>query len=109
VSLDIGVDPRKPAVGVSWHAAVAHADGGQPDDSNLLGQQNNRCWNIQWLLLILGVLFHIPSIVASFLPLCRFPRFPNKSYRWEPQSAVPYHVVCSAVQYCGRVFSAAKH
>ena len=86
------VQQPKVSHGMRLCAAVPHADIGQPDDTNLLGQQNNRCWNVQWLLLILGVFFHIPSIVASFLPLCRVPRFPNKSYRWVALIMVHYVV-----------------
>ena len=39
------------------------------------------CFNIQWLLFILGWLTTIPLIVAIFLPLCNGrPRFSSKSY-----------------------------
>jgi hypothetical protein len=38
-------------------------------------------FNIQWLLFVLGFFCWITSVVACFLPLCRRPRFPSKSYK----------------------------
>jgi len=38
-------------------------------------------FNIQWLLFVLGFFCWITSAVACFLPLCRRPRFPSKSYK----------------------------
>jgi len=38
-------------------------------------------FNIQWLLFVLGFFCWITSLVACFLPLCRKPRFPSKSYK----------------------------
>ena len=56
----------------------------QPVDLEKNESQNElsrSCFNIQWLLFVLGWLLLVPSIVGIFLPLCNGrPRFPTKSY-----------------------------
>ncbi len=47
---------------------------------------NNRphpddCWNVQWLMFVLGWFFYVPFIVGAFLPLCTNPRFPTSCHK----------------------------
>jgi len=56
---------------------IAQVTAVPPTNSFLEGEG----FNIQWLLFVLGFFCWITSAVACFLPLCRRPRFPSKSYK----------------------------
>ncbi len=39
------------------------------------------CCNIQWMLFIFGLVFVLPSYIATVLPLCSEPRFPTRGHK----------------------------
>lgn len=52
-----------------------------PEKNEYQDELSRNCFNIQWLLFVLGWLLLIPSIVGIFLPLCNGrSRFPTRSY-----------------------------
>ena len=37
--------------------------------------------NVQWALFIAGLFLYLPSVLASFLPLCSQPKFPTRHHK----------------------------
>jgi len=40
-----------------------------------------QCFNVQWLLFVIGLFITPVAIVACFLPLCSRPRFPTRCHK----------------------------
>jgi len=57
----------------------------QPMTPNTTPMQQEECFNVQWLLFIIGFVVWPVSLVACFLPLCNGrggrSRFPTKCYK----------------------------